>query len=428
MSIDKLVLNGLNYDITEGIKQDFGDLSDLETTDKSNLVAAINEAAQSGGSSLTPNQKQTLMDVVNIIGAFTVSDAQDYIDAFNEAWNVAVTGIRLNKSSITFDGVGSEQLRAILIPEDATGTVTWASSNSNVATVSSNGLVEPVANGSCTITASCAGFTASCSVTAVNIPQTFTVSATLSHCTSSNTRTTAVDGTSYATTITADTGYELSTVTCTMGGIAQTVSDGVINIANVTGNIVINAVAVAESTYTSGNGYEYTKRFTVEPNSTIAAFLTKYGTMEELEELTLTGKLFAENSTGAISAISLDIGTYCPHLKKLIIAPTWLTYSLDNRITTLQCGHYNFNNIPASLTYIQLGSVNQEIYFVGSSYFRNDGLSAGLSKDYITGNTNGLELVLYTDQYLADAGFTGTMADTTTVKQYLYTDGSVLSA
>lgn len=31
------------------VKEDIGDLDDLETTDKSNLVAAINEAAQSGG-------------------------------------------------------------------------------------------------------------------------------------------------------------------------------------------------------------------------------------------------------------------------------------------------------------------------------------------------------------------------------------------
>lgn len=31
------------------LKEDIGDLDDLETTDKSNLVAAINEAAQSGG-------------------------------------------------------------------------------------------------------------------------------------------------------------------------------------------------------------------------------------------------------------------------------------------------------------------------------------------------------------------------------------------
>lgn len=37
-------------DELDAIKEDLGDLADLDTTDKSNLVAAINEAAQSGGS------------------------------------------------------------------------------------------------------------------------------------------------------------------------------------------------------------------------------------------------------------------------------------------------------------------------------------------------------------------------------------------
>lgn len=37
------------YEQLDDLKDDIGDLDDLETTDKSNLVAAINEAAQSGG-------------------------------------------------------------------------------------------------------------------------------------------------------------------------------------------------------------------------------------------------------------------------------------------------------------------------------------------------------------------------------------------
>lgn len=419
-------INEVNEDVSD-VKEDLGDLSNLETEDKSNLVAAINEASQSGGSSLTPTQKQTLMDVVNIIGAFTVEDAQDYIDAFNEAWNVSVTGIRLNKSSITFDGFGSEQLRAILIPNDAIGTVTWSSSNSNVVTVSSNGLVEPVANGSCTVTASCSGFTASCAVTASNIPQIFTVTSSLSHCTSSNTRTTVVEGSSYVTNIIADTGYEMSTITCTMGGIAQTVNDGAINIANVTGNIIINATAEAETTYISGNGLEYTKRFTIaEPNGTIATVLSRYGTMEELEELTITGLLLATNSTGSINSGALNIGTYCPKLKKLIIAPTLVKYS-NSTLTQINTGHYAFSGIPASLTYIQLGSINETIKARGGGYFRNDGTSAGLSGNTNLGNTNGLELVIYTDTYRDKGGFTGTVENTTVIKEYLYTDGSVLA-
>ena len=49
---DVLQYNGSAWvasDELTDLKEDIGDLDDLETTDKSNLVAAINEAAQSGG-------------------------------------------------------------------------------------------------------------------------------------------------------------------------------------------------------------------------------------------------------------------------------------------------------------------------------------------------------------------------------------------
>ena len=52
-----------------------------------------------------------------------------------------------------------------------------------------------------------------------------------------------VEGESYSATITAKSGYELKSVTVTMGGSPVTVSGGKINITNVTGNIVITAVA-----------------------------------------------------------------------------------------------------------------------------------------------------------------------------------------
>lgn len=65
----------------------------------------------------------------------------------------------------------------------------------------------------------------------------------LTNCTNSNSATQAVKGESYSATITANSGYELKSVTVTMGGAAVSVSGGVINIASVTGNIVITAVA-----------------------------------------------------------------------------------------------------------------------------------------------------------------------------------------
>jgi hypothetical protein len=74
----------------------------------------------------------------------------------------------------------------------------------------------------------------------------YSVTNTLTNCTTSNSATQAAQGGSYSTTITAKSGYELSSVKVTMGGtdISSTaVSGGTITIANVTGNIVITAVA-----------------------------------------------------------------------------------------------------------------------------------------------------------------------------------------
>lgn len=71
----------------------------------------------------------------------------------------------------------------------------------------------------------------------------YSVTSTLTNCTINNSTKTVVEGGSYAATITANDGYELKSVTVTMGGSPVSVSGGSISIANVTGNIVITAVA-----------------------------------------------------------------------------------------------------------------------------------------------------------------------------------------
>jgi hypothetical protein len=71
----------------------------------------------------------------------------------------------------------------------------------------------------------------------------YSVTNNLTNCTSNNSVIQAVQGGSYSATITANSGYELKSVTVTMGGSPVTVSGGTISIANVTGNIVITAVA-----------------------------------------------------------------------------------------------------------------------------------------------------------------------------------------
>ncbi len=80
------------------------------------------------------------------------------------------------------------------------------------------------------------------------------VTNTLTNCKNSNSATTVEEGSSYSATITANSGYVLDSVTVTMGGSAVAVTNGVINIPSVTGDIVITATAVedvVEPTYTN---------------------------------------------------------------------------------------------------------------------------------------------------------------------------------
>lgn len=79
-----------------------------------------------------------------------------------------VTGVSLNKDSLSLEPGGSEALTATVTPDNATNKkVTWSSSASDVATVDASGNVTAVAEGTATITATTedGGKTATCTVT-----------------------------------------------------------------------------------------------------------------------------------------------------------------------------------------------------------------------------------------------------------------------
>ncbi|MEK3722566.1 S-layer homology domain-containing protein [Paenibacillus sp. FSL H8-0034] len=80
-----------------------------------------------------------------------------------------VTGVALDQSALSLSAGGSTAaLSAVVAPSNAGNkSVTWSSSNSNVAAVDNNGLVTPVAAGTATITATTdeGGFIASSTVT-----------------------------------------------------------------------------------------------------------------------------------------------------------------------------------------------------------------------------------------------------------------------
>ena len=80
---------------------------------------------------------------------------------------VPVSEISLDQTSITLEEGRSVTLKATVKPDDASGkTITWASSDTSVATVS-DGTIIAVSAGSATITATAGGKTAACAVTVI---------------------------------------------------------------------------------------------------------------------------------------------------------------------------------------------------------------------------------------------------------------------
>jgi len=65
---------------------------------------------------------------------------------------IAVTGVSLNKTSVSMEIGSTEQLTATVLPSDATNkNVTWKSSNTSIATVSATGLITALAEGTALI-------------------------------------------------------------------------------------------------------------------------------------------------------------------------------------------------------------------------------------------------------------------------------------
>lgn len=79
---------------------------------------------------------------------------------------VVVTGITLDKSTLSVTVGATGQLTATVSPTTATEPyVMWSSSDTSIATVDYTGKITGVKAGTVTITATCGGFSATCTVT-----------------------------------------------------------------------------------------------------------------------------------------------------------------------------------------------------------------------------------------------------------------------
>ncbi len=84
--------------------------------------------------------------------------------------SVPVSSVILNKTMLSLTIGETARLKATITPIDATiQTITWSSSNNNVATVSSTGFVTAIAEGTTTITASADGVHTLCTIIVSNV-------------------------------------------------------------------------------------------------------------------------------------------------------------------------------------------------------------------------------------------------------------------
>lgn len=144
-----------------GLKSDIGDLEDLETTDKSSLVNAINEARGSGGSGLTEEIKQALLQIANSV-AYPDEDGQTYIDALEQALyppaELASISAVYTQSGTVYDTDTLDSLKTDLV-------VTAHYDDSTTENVSAYTLSGTLTEGTSTITVAYGGMTTTFNVT-----------------------------------------------------------------------------------------------------------------------------------------------------------------------------------------------------------------------------------------------------------------------
>jgi uncharacterized protein YjdB len=104
-------------------------------------------------------------DITATVGSFTAT--------YSATVTVPLTNIALNKMSASMVKGASDQLSVTYNPVDTTDdkTVTWTSSNTNVATVDASGLIKAIGGGTATIRATVGSKITECAVT-VKIPLT----------------------------------------------------------------------------------------------------------------------------------------------------------------------------------------------------------------------------------------------------------------
>ena len=174
-----------------------------------------------------------------------------------------VTGVTLSPKTLNVEvGQWSDRINYTLTGNEYT-SISWENSDDSKATwdvysQKVQGVIVGETIITCKVIANGNTYTDTCTVTVTEATTTYySITNNLTNVTTNNSVNSISANSNYTATLTPDSGYDLSTVTVVMGDVditSDSYSNGVINIANVTGNIVITATATIKP---SGQYSEY---------------------------------------------------------------------------------------------------------------------------------------------------------------------------
>lgn len=161
----------------------------------------------------------------------------------------------------------------------------------------------------------------------------------------------------------------------------------------------------AEKIFVSGKGLPYKR--SMEVALTMSGFYGTYGDVPELKEITFRPAYWGYDLSGyvlsnAANGRTKEFFKSAPNLESIKIKP--VTCKNNDFII----GHYAFSWIPASVQYVEIGSLESEgVRFNNGGYFRNNNseLDPPWTQGIVLGNTNGLTLVVYRNAYSSTGGF-----------------------
>lgn len=248
---------------------------------------------------------------------------------------------------------------------------------------------------------------------------TYTITNNLTNCVNSNKYSSIVSGSSYTASITASDGYQLNTITVTMGGedvTSSAVSGSNISITSVTGNIVITATATAAEVGPTDPIEPGDEQWTttVQTITSTKKYLWSYqvitltdGTTIETDPC-IIGVYGAAGSSGSTGGSSADLSitvndTNYTATDNVITLPNYIAIPKDKKVTIIGDSiTYGYDGTDASLVAKPYPWIIQDLLGIPVYNYGMSGstIGGGGSSAPVTGSTP--MNIRYADMVYAD--------------------------